>query len=355
MGGLYRRRALPRSMAMVRTRSRELEPERHLGRGFDGLARKPRPDKIEFNRRRIRGVPISCSRRFDTVSSASQFVSLQSLSFGYPLLSGAPGRLILDGVDLSLPKGSLVALMGGSGSGKTTILRLLGGQIKPQAGSVSVGGRDVPSLGHRELFALRRRMGMLFQFGALFTDMSVFDNVAFPLREHTRLPDDAIRDLTLLKLNAVGLRGAAALMPSEISGGMARRVALARAIALDPELIMYDEPFAGLDPISLGVTANLIRRLNDALGATSIIVTHDVEESLAIVDYVYFLAEGKIVARGTPAEIRASDLPYVRQFVSGEPDGPVRFHYPARDYAVDLGLTSHEGAGAAAAESGKAR
>ena len=253
-------------------------------------------------------------------------------------MSGAVGRLILDGVDLKLPKGALVALMGGSGSGKTTILRLLGGQIKPQAGSVRVGGLNVPALGHAELFALRRRMGMLFQFGALFTDMSVFDNVAFPLREHTRLTEESIHDLVLLKLNAVGLRGAAALMPSEISGGMARRVALARAIALDPELIMYDEPFAGLDPISLGVTANLIRRLNDALGATSIIVTHDVEESLSIVDYVYFLAEGKIVAHGTPDEIRASEMPYVRQFVSGAPDGPVRFHYPALDYAQDLGL-----------------
>ncbi len=270
--------------------------------------------------------------------SDTDFVALENVSFGYPLLSGATGRQILDGVNLNLRKGSLVALMGGSGSGKTTILRLLGGQIKPQAGSVRVAGLDVPALRHAELFALRRRMGMLFQFGALFTDMSVFDNVAFPLREHTQLPEDAIRDLTLMKLHAVGLRGAAALMPSEISGGMARRVALARAIALDPDLIMYDEPFAGLDPISLGVTANLIRRLNDALGATSIIVTHDVEESLAIVDYVYFLAEGKIVARGTPDEIRASDLPYVRQFVSGEPDGPVRFHYPAQDYAADLGL-----------------
>jgi phospholipid/cholesterol/gamma-HCH transport system ATP-binding protein len=273
-----------------------------------------------------------------TVPVDQQFVALQSVSFGYPTMTGAPGRLILDGVDLKLPKGALVALMGGSGSGKTTILRLLGGQIRPQAGSVRVAGLDVPKLRHAELFSLRRRMGMLFQFGALFTDMSVFDNVAFPLREHTRLTEESIRDLVLLKLNAVGLRGAAALMPSEISGGMARRVALARAIALDPELIMYDEPFAGLDPISLGVTANLIRRLNDALGATSIIVTHDVEESLSIVDYVYFLAEGKIVAQGTPDEIRASELPYVRQFVSGAPDGPVRFHYPAPDYASDLGL-----------------
>ena len=273
-----------------------------------------------------------------SVLSSQEFVSLSAVSFGYPTLSGAPGRRILEDVNLRLPKGSLVALMGGSGSGKTTILRLLGGQVKPQAGSVRVAGLDVPLLNHAGLFALRRRMGMLFQFGALFTDMTVFENVAFPLREHTALPDAAIRDLVLMKLNAVGLRGAARLMPAEISGGMARRVALARAIALDPELIMYDEPFAGLDPISLGVTANLIRRLNDALGATSIIVTHDVEESLAIVDYVYFLAEGKIVAQGSPDEIRASELPYVRQFVSGAPDGPVRFHYPAPDYAVDLGL-----------------
>ena len=272
------------------------------------------------------------------MSTDNDFVALDGVSFGYPTLSGAVGRVILDGVNLTLRKGSLVALMGGSGSGKTTILRLLGGQIKPQSGAVRVGGLDVPAMGHRELFALRRRMGMLFQFGALFTDMSVFDNVAFPLREHTRLSESSIRDLVLLKLNAVGLRGAAGLMPAEISGGMARRVALARAIALDPELIMYDEPFAGLDPISLGVTANLIRRLNDALGATSIIVTHDVEESLSIVDYVYFLAEGKIVAQGTPDEIRASELPYVRQFVSGSPEGPVRFHYPAPDYSADLGL-----------------
>jgi len=266
------------------------------------------------------------------------FVSIQGVSFAYPTLTGTLGRQILSGVDLQVGRGQLVALMGGSGSGKTTILRALGGQVKPQAGTVTVDGQNVHLLKHKELFALRRRMGMLFQFGALFTDMSVFDNVAFPLREHTDLPESAIRDLVLMKLHAVGLRGAHALMPSEVSGGMARRVALARAIALDPQLIMYDEPFAGLDPISLGQTANLIRTLGDALGAASIIVTHDVEESLAIVDYVYFLAEGKIVAQGTPDEIRASELPYVKQFVSGAPDGPVRFHYPAPDYAADLGL-----------------
>jgi len=257
-------------------------------------------------------------------------------------MSGAPGRLILKGVDLAVPRGSLVALMGGSGSGKTTILRLLGGQVKPQQGEVSVDGQNIPSLEQSALYAMRRRMGMLFQFGALFTDMSVFENVAFPLREHTGLPEETVRDLVLMKLHAVGLRGAAYLMPSQISGGMARRVALARAIALEPDLIMYDEPFAGLDPISLGITANLIRKLNDALGATSIVVTHDVEESLAIVDYVYFLAEGTIVAHGTPAEIRASELPYVKQFISGAPDGPVRFHYPAGDYAADLGLPAAE-------------
>jgi phospholipid/cholesterol/gamma-HCH transport system ATP-binding protein len=236
-------------------------------------------------------------------------------------------------------RGQVVALMGGSGSGKTTILRLLGGQVRPQAGNVTFDGAPVDPRDAKLLYSMRRRMGMLFQFGALFTDMSVFDNVAFPLREHTSLPENVIRDLVLMKLNAVGLRGAHALMPSQISGGMSRRVALARAIALDPQLIMYDEPFAGLDPISLTITANLIRSLNDALGAASIVVTHDVHESLAIVDYVYFLSEGAIVARGTPDEIRASDLPYVRQFVGGSPDGPVKFHYPAEDYAADLGLS----------------
>jgi phospholipid/cholesterol/gamma-HCH transport system ATP-binding protein len=266
------------------------------------------------------------------------FVSIKGVSFAYPTLTGAAGRQILAGLDLEVGRGQLVALMGGSGSGKTTVLRLLGGQVRPQQGQVLIDGKDVHAQDEAGLYALRRRMGMLFQFGALFTDMSVFDNVAFPLREHTGLPERVIRDLVLMKLNAVGLRGAHALMPSEISGGMSRRVALARAIALDPQLIMYDEPFAGLDPISLGITANLIRSLNDALGAASIVVTHDVHESLAIVDYVYFLAEGQIVARGTPDEIRASELPYVKQFISGSPEGPVRFHYPAPDYANDLGL-----------------
>lgn len=263
---------------------------------------------------------------------------MKGVSFAYPTLTGALGRQILSGVDFTVHRGQVVALMGGSGSGKTTVLRLIGGQVRAQAGTVEFDGNAVDTRDTHGLYALRRRMGMLFQFGALFTDMSVFDNVAFPLREHTGLPEAAIRDLVLMKLNAVGLRGAQTLMPAQISGGMSRRVALARAIALDPQLIMYDEPFAGLDPISLGITANLIRSLNDALGAASIIVTHDVHESLAIVDYVYFLADGRIVAHGTPEQIRASDLPYVRQFVAGSPEGPVQFHYPAADYAADLGL-----------------
>jgi len=249
-------------------------------------------------------------------------------------------RAILSGINMQFGRGKVVAVMGGSGSGKTTVLRLIGGQLQPQAGHVLVNGQAVDALGRKELYALRRRMGMLFQFGALFTDMSVFDNVAFPLREHTDLPEALIRDLVLMKLHAVGLRGAWHLKPAEISGGMARRVALARAIALDPQLILYDEPFAGLDPISLGVTAKLIRRLNDALGATSVLVTHDVHESMAIADYVYFIANGKVAAEGTPADLRISQDPFVRQFLDAEPDGPVPFHYAAGDYATDLGLAS---------------
>jgi phospholipid/cholesterol/gamma-HCH transport system ATP-binding protein len=245
---------------------------------------------------------------------------------------------LLRGLELSLARGKVFAIMGGSGSGKTTLLRLIGGQLKPQRGEVRVEDRPIHRLGHAELYSLRRRMGMLFQFGALFTDLSVFDNVAFPLREHTRLPATMVRDLVLMKLNAVGLRGAQQLKPAELSGGMARRVALARAIALDPMLIMYDEPFTGLDPISTAVIANLIRRLNDALGATSIVVTHDVHASFKIVDYVYFLARGEIVAQGTPDEVRVSSEPFVHQFVNGETDGPVPFHYPAPPYAADLGM-----------------
>ena len=260
------------------------------------------------------------------------FVSFDALRFGYG------GRPLLRDVTMHVPRGEVVALMGGSGSGKTTLLRLLGGQLRADAGTVRFDGVDVGTLGRDALYAMRRRMGMLFQFGALFTDLSVFDNVAFPLREHTTLPEPTIRDLVLMKLDAVGLRGAASLMPSQVSGGMARRVALARAIALDPPLLMYDEPFAGLDPISLGTIAHLIRALNDALGATSIVVTHDVPETFAIADRVYLLGDGRVVAAGTPAELRASADPYVVQFLHGSRDGPVQFHRPAPPIAVDLGL-----------------
>jgi len=226
--------------------------------------------------------------------------------------------------------------MGSSGCGKTTTMRLIGGQLRPTSGSVTIGGQVVHELDNDGLYQLRRRMGMLFQFGALFTDMSVFDNVAFQMREHTDLSESLIHDLVLMKLHAVGLRGMHQLMPSELSGGMARRVALARAIALDPQVMMYDEPFAGLDPISLSVVGQLIRTLNDALGGCSIVVTHDVQESLKIVDYVYFVSAGKIVAEGTPDEIKKSTTPYVHQFVWGEADGPVPFHYPAPPYGASL-------------------
>ncbi len=251
-------------------------------------------------------------------------VELSDVSFGYD-----KRRPVLTGIDMQIPRGSVVAIMGGSGCGKTTILRLIGGQLRPQSGRVVVAGQNVRELDRDALYALRRKIGMLFQFGALFTDLSVFENVAFPLREHTELPDELVRDLVLMKLNAVGLRGAHQLRPAELSGGMGRRVALARAIALDPMLVMYDEPFAGLDPISLGVVGQLIRKMNDALGITSVVVTHDIYESLKIVDYIYFVSAGRIVAKGTPAEVKASSDPFVRQFVDGEPDGPVPFHYPA--------------------------
>ena len=257
-------------------------------------------------------------------------VELADVTFGYDR------RPVLDGVSMTIPQGRVVAIMGGSGCGKTTILRLIGGQLKPQSGRVLVAGKSVPDLDREALYAMRRTFGMLFQFGALFTDMSVYENIAFAMREHTDLPEELIRDLVLMKLHAVGLRGAARLMPSELSGGMARRVALARAIALDPMLVMYDEPFAGLDPISLGVVGQLIRRLNDALGVTSVVVTHDVYESLKIVDYLYFVSQGKIIAQGTPAEVRASSDAFVRQFVDGEPDGPVPFHYPSIPYRSEL-------------------
>ena len=258
-------------------------------------------------------------------------VEMASVSFGYD-----PRRPVLTGIDMTIPRGKLVAIMGGSGCGKTTILRLIGGALRAQAGKVIVAGQNVGELDRDALFALRRRVGMLFQFGALFTDMSVFENVAFPMREHTDLPEELIRDLVLMKLNAVGLRGAAQLAPAELSGGMARRVALARAIALDPMLMMYDEPFAGLDPISLGVVGQLIRKLNDALGITSVVVTHDIYESLKIVDYIYFVSDGRIIAKGTPDEVRSSKDAFVRQFVDGAPDGPVAFHYPSKPIAEEF-------------------
>jgi len=254
-----------------------------------------------------------------------------------------PRRSILSGIDMVIPRGKVVAIMGISGSGKTTLLRLIGAVMKARRGEVMVDGELVSRLDNSGVYRLRRRMGMLFQFGALFTDLSVFDNVAFQMREHTALPERMIRDLVFMKLNAVGLRGAHRLMPAELSGGMARRVALARAIALDPMLMMYDEPFTGLDPISLGVIRNLIRRLNDALGATSIVVTHDVQEALEIVDYVYYMSDGKIVAHGTPDELREMAEPLVHQFVYGEPDGPVPFQYPSKGYAEDLRLRAARG------------
>jgi phospholipid/cholesterol/gamma-HCH transport system ATP-binding protein len=265
-----------------------------------------------------------------TIPATDNLVEVENVSFAYD------NRQILKGVSLDIRRGQVVAIMGLSGCGKTTLLRLIGGALRPTRGEVRVDGKVMARLGHDERFALRRKMGMLFQFGALFTDMSCYDNVAFQMREHTDLPQELIDDLVLMKLQAVGLRGAHRLMPSALSGGMSRRVALARTIALDPMLIMYDEPFAGLDPVSLGVIGQLIRRLNDTLGATSIIVTHDVAEVLELVDYVYFMSEGVILTQGTPDELRASGEPFVRQFVHGETEGPMPFHYPAEDYASDL-------------------
>ena len=250
---------------------------------------------------------------------------------------GYGDRTILENVDISLPRGKVIGVMGTSGGGKTTLLRLIGRQLSPLSGQVLFDGIDLAGLDRKGLYDLRRRMGMLFQFGALFTDLSVFDNVAFPLREHTDLSESMIRDLVLMKLDAVGLRGARHLMPSEVSGGMARRVALARAIVLDPDLIMYDEPFAGLDPISLGSASRLIRDLNHALGVTSVVVSHDVEETFEIADHIVFLANGRVAAQGTPAELRESTDPLVHQFFSASPDGPVQFHYPAVSVAEDFG------------------
>ena len=264
--------------------------------------------------------------------SAGPLVELSDVHFAYGQ------RKILNGINLRIPRGMVVAILGVSGCGKTTLLNLIGGQLKPAHGSVRVAGLDVHKLDDKGLYKLRRQMGMMFQAGGLFSDMSVFDNIAFPMREHTDLPEGMIRDLVLMKLHAVGLRGAHRLMPGELSGGMARRVALARAIALDPMLIMYDEPFAGLDPISLNQIATLIRRLNDALGVGSIVVTYDVSESLKVVDYVYFIANGVIVAEGASADMLVSGNPFVRQFVDGEPDGPVAFQFPSKPYDAELGL-----------------
>ena len=264
--------------------------------------------------------------------SSQTLVELRDVNFAYDR------RPILKGINMDFPKGKLVAIMGLSGCGKTTILRHIGGVLQPTKGYVKVDGQVIHELDRLGLYEMRRKMGMLFQFGALFTDMSVYDNVAFQMREHTNLPEEIIRDMVMMKLRAVGLYGTQDLMPAELSGGMARRVALARTIALDPMLIMYDEPFAGLDPISLTVVGNLIRRLNDALGATSIIVTHDVQESLKIVDYVYFVSDGAIIAEGTADEIIASEEAFVRQFVHGEMDGPIPFHFKGGNYQQDLRL-----------------
>jgi phospholipid/cholesterol/gamma-HCH transport system ATP-binding protein len=261
-------------------------------------------------------------------------IEIKDVSFAYGK------RPILTGINMRIPRGSTVAIMGISGSGKTTLLRLIAGVMKAKHGEVWVDGVLVNQLEIDGIYKLRRRLGMMFQFGALFTDLSVFDNVAFQMREHADLPESMIRDLVMMKLHAVGLRGAHKLMPSELSGGMARRVALARAIALDPMLMLYDEPFTGLDPIAMGTITNLIKQLNAALGATSILVTHDVQEALEVVDYVYYLADGKMVAHGTPDELRSSKDPLVHQFVYGDIDGPVTYQYPARTLAEDMRLSA---------------
>jgi phospholipid/cholesterol/gamma-HCH transport system ATP-binding protein len=262
---------------------------------------------------------------------SESLVELRHLTFGYG------ERVILDDVSLNVPRGKVTALMGASGGGKTTILRLIGGQNRAQSGQMLFDGQDVTAMTQSQLYVARRRMGMLFQFGALFADLSVFDNVAFPLREHTDLPDGMIFDIVLMKLNAVGLRGARDMMPNELSGGMARRVALARAIALDPELVMYDEPFSGIDPISVGTSAKLIRQLNDSMGLTSVFVSHEIEQTFAIADHVIILANGKVASQGTPQEVLHSTDPLVYQYVNALPEGPVRFHYPAVTVEDDFG------------------
>lgn len=262
--------------------------------------------------------------------SSDYIVDLQQITFR------RGSRLIFDGVDIRIPRGKVTGIMGPSGCGKTTLLRLIGAQLRPDSGAIWVNGQNIPELGREQLFAARQHMGMLFQSGALFTDLSVFENVAFPLRVHTQLSEEMVRDLVLLKLQAVGLRGARDLMPDELSGGMKRRVALARAIALDPQLMMYDEPFVGQDPISMGVLVRLIRLLNDALGLTSIVVSHDLAETASIADYLYVVGDGQVLGQGTPDELMNSDNPRIRQFMQGEPDGPVPFHFQAPEYLSDL-------------------
>jgi len=245
-------------------------------------------------------------------------------------------RSIFNNVDIQIPRGKVTGIMGPSGSGKTTLLRLMGAQLRPSNGEVWVNGQNLPKLSRSDLFDARKQMGVLFQSGALFTDLDVFENVAFPLRVHTELPEEMIRDIVLLKLQAVGLRGAIELMPDELSGGMKRRVALARAIALDPQVLMYDEPFVGQDPIAMGVLVRLIRLLNDALGITSVVVSHDLAETASIADFLYVVGDGQVLGQGTPQDLMNSDNPRLRQFMTGDPDGPVPFHYPAPDFREDL-------------------
>ena len=263
-------------------------------------------------------------------TSRENVVEVVEIKFGYP------NREVLKGLSLTIPRGKVVAILGASGCGKTSLLRLIGGQLRPKRGHVKVDGQVVHRLSRDRLYTLRRRMGMMFQVSGLFSDLNVYENIAFPMREHTRLSEGLIRQLVLMKLNAVGLRGAYGLMPGDLSGGMSRRVALARAIAMDPMLAMYDEPFAGLDPISLNVIADLIRRLNDSLGTTSIVVTYDVNEALKVADHVYIIGDGVLAGQGTPQEIRSSEDPFVRQFINAQPDGPISFHYPSRPIGVDL-------------------
>ncbi|NRA70093.1 MAG: phospholipid ABC transporter ATP-binding protein MlaF [Gammaproteobacteria bacterium] len=264
------------------------------------------------------------------MSQSNNIIEISNMSFS------RNDRVIYDDISLQVPRGKITAIMGPSGIGKTTLLRLMGGQLKPETGAVVFDNQDITKLSRKELYIARRKMGMLFQSGALFTEMTVFDNIAFPIREHTELPESIIRKIVLMKLEAVGLRGAAQLFPTELSGGMARRAALARSIALDPELIMFDEPFAGQDPISMGVIVRLIRDLNDALDITSVVVSHDVEEVLSIADYVYIIANKKVIAQGTPAQLRQEKSQQVVQFMEGNPDGPVPFHFPAQDYQEEL-------------------